>query len=519
MAKEKKNSEAGNDSKFIDRMLNSIEFLGNKLPDPAMLFLMAMMAVWVLSYFLSGVAFEAIDPRNGNPIQINNLLSGSAFATFLSTMVTTFTSFAPLGVVLVAMLGVGVAEHSGYINAGLKLMLNITPKMLLTPMLILVAIVSHTAVDAGYVLVIPIGGVIFYAAGRHPLAGIAAAFAGVSGGFSANFIPSAIDPLLQGFTQSAAQIIDPAREVNPLCNWFFTGASSLLIIGLGWFLTDKIIEPRLNKSTPVDADAEEAPRMDTLTSGEMKAFWAATITMLVGIVILIISLIPEDSSLRTPDGKIAEFRAPIMQSIVPLIFLLFAIPGAVYGYVSKTFKSAKDIVDTMTKAMNGMAYYVVMAFFCALFISAFGNSNIGALIAIKGAATLKALALPSSITIVGMILLTASVNLLVGSASAKWALIGPIMVPMLMQLNISPELTQAAYRVGDSSSNIITPLMPYFPLVVVFCQKYVKRTGIGTLVSIMLPFSVTILIAWTAFLLIYWAIGIPLGIQAPYVYP
>ena len=502
----------------IDRMLNAIEVVGNKLPDPAVLFVICLVVVWGLSALLSGVAFAELDPRTGEPIVVNNLLTGTALASFLAGMVTTFTSFPPLGVVLVAMLGIGVAEHGGYINAGLRTVLGVTPKALLTPMLILVAIVSHTATDAGYVLVIPLGGVIYYAAGRHPLAGIAAAFAGVSGGFSANFIPSGIDPLLQGFTQSAAQIIDPDILVNPLCNWFFTSASSLLIILVGWYLTDRVVEPRLT-GTDVDGDPAEMPQMKTLEARERMAFWVATGVMGLGIALLWIATAPESSPLRAPDGEITSFSAPIMQSIVPLIFLLFVIPGTVYGFAAGTFKESKDVIDAMTKAMEQMAYYVVMAFFCALFISAFGTSNLGALLAVKGASFLRELALPAGVTIVGIIFLTGFVNLAVGSASAKWALLAPIFVPMLMQLGISPELTQAAYRVGDSTTNIITPLMPYFPLVVVYCQRYVKSLGIGTLVSIMLPYSMFFIVLWSIFLLGYWALGIPLGLQAPYTYP
>ena len=502
----------------IDGFLNTIEKVGNKLPDPAVLFLVSMVIIWVLSWLMAPMVFTEIDPRSGDPITVNNLLTGSALASFLSRMVTTFTSFAPLGVVLVAMLGVGVAEHSGYINSGLKLLLSVTPKSLLTPMVIFVGILSHSAVDAGYVLVIPLGGIIFYAAGRHPLAGIAAAFAGVSGGFSANPFPSALDPLLQGFTQPAAQIIDPTVQVNPLCNWYFTATSSLLIVGLGWLLTDRVIEPRLSRS-PVDKDAEAPPEMDNLTARERRSFFAATGVAIAGLALLVLVLVPESSPLRGPNGELTSFSAPIMQSIVPLIFLLFWIPGMVYGYMSGNFGNSKDMIDTMTKSMEGMAYYVVMAFFCALFIDAFGKSNIGALMALKGAAVLKALALPGQVTIIGIIFLTAFVNLFVGSASAKWALIAPIFVPMLMQVGISAELTQAAYRVGDSSSNIITPLMPYFPLVVVYCQRYVKKTGIGTLTSMMLPFSISFLVLWTVFLLIYWLLGLPLGLQAGYTYP
>jgi len=505
-------------STWATRALDKIERVGNKLPDPAVIFLISLVIVWVLSALLSNLSFDAIDPRTGEAVAVNNLLTGASLADFLSRMVVIFTSFAPLGVVLVAMLGVGVAEHAGFINAAIKRMLDSTPKALLTPSIILVAIVSHTATDAGYVLVIPLAGVIFYAMGRHPLAGIAAAFAGVSGGFSANFVPSAIDPLLQSFTQSAAQIIDPDLQVNPLNNWAFTSASSVLIVLLGWYLTDKVIEPRL-QNTEVDGDPADIPKFDELTAKEIKALRVSLAVMVTGIVALVAILIPTSSPLRAADGQLAPFSAPIMRSIVPLIFLLFMLPGVVYGYMAGTFTSSRDVIGAMTKAMNGMSYYIVMAFFCALFIDAFGKSNLGALLAIEGAQGLKALALPSMVTIVGLIMLTAFVNLFVGSASAKWALLGPIFVPMLMQLNISPDLTQAAYRLGDSSSNIVTPLMPYFPLVVVYCQRYVKSTGIGTLLSIMLPYSIAILICWTIFLLIYWAIGLPLGIQSSYVYP
>ena len=505
-------------SGWIDRALAAIERGGNKLPDPAMLFLVLMIVVWFLSALLSSVEFTAVHPATGEPIRVLNLLSGEQIALFLSTMVTTFTSFAPLGVVLVAMLGVGVAERSGYINTALKMLLNVTPQMLLTPMLILIAIVSHTAVDAGYVLVIPLGGVIFYAAGRHPLAGIAAAFAGVSGGFSANFVPSAIDPLLQSFTQSAAQVVDASIQLNPLNNIFFTASSCLVIVGLGWYITDRIIEPRLNKSAPIDGDEDDMPVMEEVGPNERRAFWIATAVMGLGIVALVFATWPTDSPLRAPNGEIANFGAPLMRSIVPLIFLFFVIPGVVYGYAAGTFKKSKDIVDAMSKTMETMAYYIVMAFFCALFISEFGRSNLGALLAVEGGSLLKSLALPGGVTLFGLVFLVGFVNLFVGSASAKWALLAPIFVPMLMQVGFSPDLTQAAYRVGDSSTNIITPLMPYFPLVVVYCQRYFKGTGIGTLVSIMLPYSVTFLIAWSLFLVLYWGIGLPLGLQSSYIY-
>ncbi|WP_175609479.1 AbgT family transporter [Shewanella sp. UCD-KL21] len=503
---------------FLSRALDGIERVGNKLPDPAMLFLILMFAVWAISALLSGVNFEAIDPRTDSPIVVNNLLSAEALTHFLTSMVTTFTAFAPLGVVLVAMLGVGVAEQSGFINTALKQMLKITPAKFLTPAVVLVGIISHTATDAGYVVVIPLAGVIFFTVGRHPLAGIAAAFAGVSGGFCANFIPSGIDPLLQSFTQSAAQIVDPDIQVNPLNNWFFAASSCIPITLTIWYLTDKILEPRLNRSHKVKREEVDLPAMEEVTSKEINAFRVASAVMLAAIVGFFSLTIPETSTLRDASGSLTSFSAPLMQSIVPLIFIFFVLPGLVYGFMTGTFKSSADVVQAMSKSMSGMAHYIVMAFFCAQFVAAFSASNLGALIAVEGAGGLKAMNLPAEVTVIGMVILVGFVNLFVGSSSAKWALIGPVLVPMLMQLNISPDLSQAAYRVGDSSSNIITPLMPYFPLVVVYCQRYVKGIGIGTLISMMLPFSLALLSIWSAWLLIYWSIGLPLGLGASYTY-
>jgi len=499
----------------FDRLLNLVEVTGNRLPDPALLFVYALGLVWIVSAVLAPVAFHAIDPRNGEPLRVQSQLTGPAIASFLSNMVTVFVTFPPFGVVLVALLGVGVAEHVGMLGAGLKAMLNVTPKHFVTPMLLLVACISHTAADAGYVLVIPLGGVIFYTAGRHPLAGIAAAFAGVSGGFSANFIPSGLDPLLQGFTQSAAQIVDPDRMVNPLSNWLFTSVSTLLVIGLGWYLTDRIIEPRL-AGTPVDVDTENLPRLEPLSAQERRGLTMGLLAMLAGLLVLVVASLPATSPLRSPEGELTSFNAPLIRSIVPLIFLLFVIPAIVYGVGAGSVRTHRDVIQGMSKSMGTMSYYIVMVFFAALFTDAFARSNLGALVALKGATFLEALALPGQVTIVGIILVTCVVDLVVGSASAKWAFLAPIFVPMLMQVGLAPELTQAAYRIGDSTTNIVTPLMPYFPLVVVFCQRYVRAAGIGTVASLMLPYSVVFLVGWTLLLLAFWTLNIPLGLQSSY---
>ncbi|MDP1563913.1 MAG: AbgT family transporter [Pirellulaceae bacterium] len=595
---------------FLIRFLNIVEWVGNKLPDPAVLFVILIAIVGVVSWQLSQVEFVEPDPRKigtpeeGQPIGVINILMPSEIANTMSSMVNMYVTFAPLGVVLVAMLGVGVAERAGFISAVLKAMLNQSPKFLLTPMVILVAIVSHTAVDAGYVLVIPLAGVVFYASGRHPLAGIAAAFAGVSGGFSANFVPSSIDPLLAGLTQTGARVFDPNYVVNPLCNWYFTAASSFLIILVGWAITDLLIEPKL-KDTPIDGDIAEIPKIEELTTRDYRALACSGGALFLGLLGLFLWALPSNSALRDPLGKLdsdsnsksnlgmtfeattegvfvkevvvkgaaeaaglqvgdrlvsiggkpiaqwlekkqpldeqlkadkpviveinrgAEVKhslyspklipgAPLMKSIVPLIFIMFFIPGVVHGYVSGNFKTHRDVVAGMSKAMESMAYYMVLVFFVALFIFAFNRSGIGLIIAVKGANALEGQ--PAILVICGIICLTALINLLIGSASAKWSMLAPIFVPMLMKLGISPELAQAAYRVGDSTTNIITPLLPYFPLVVVYGQRYYKGTGIGTITSLMLPFSITFLVLWTLFLLAYWQMGYPLGINATYEY-
>lgn len=503
---------------FVNRALGTVERVGNKLPDPAVLFFYLVVLVWIFSALFSALGVSVVDIQN-NPVTVKNLLTGEAFAELFSNMVGIFTGFHPLGVVLVAMLGVGVADYSGYINVGLRIMISKTPQVLLTPMVILVGIVSHTAADAGYVLVIPLAGIVFYAAGRHPLAGIAAGFAGVSGGFSANFIPSSIDPLLQGFTEAAARIADPEIVLNPLNNWFFTSASCLVIVLLGWYVTDKIVEPRL-ASTPVHVEEEDQSNanMGKVSSRERNAFWISTGVVFVLLGGLFFWSLPESSVMRNEAGELTGTGAPLMKSIVTIIFIVFVIPGVIYGFLSGTYKNSGDVIKSMTKSMNSMSYYLVLAFFCAIFIYAFNESKMGAVLAIKGAYLIKSLQLPVAASIVLVILLTAFVNLFIGSASAKWGLLAPILVPMFMALGISPDFTQAAYRIGDSVSNIITPLMVYFPLIVIFCQKYVKSTGIGSLTALMLPYSIVFTIVWTAFLILYWYFGIPLGLDASYEY-
>ena len=345
----------------LQRFLRPIERLGNRLPDPAVLFVLMLLAVWTLSFALAGTDFGLDDPRAHARLKIVSLVSSDELRRFLTELPAIFTSFPPLGVVLVAVMGVGVAEHSGMVDALLRGLLAFTPRSLLSPVVILVSLISHVAADAGFVVVVPLAGVLFRAAGRHPLAGIAAAFAGVSCAFSASFLPAPLDPLLQGFTQSAAQLVEPGRQVGPLCNWIFFSASSVLL-------------------------------------------------------------------------------------------------------------------------------------------------------ALEGARVLQAAGLPHWLTLVSLVLATSALDLVVVSASAKWALLSPVVVPMLLAVGLGPELSQAAYRVGDSVTNVLTPLNPYFPLIIVFCQRHVRASGLGTILSLMVPYAATFLVAWIALLLFFFELGIPLGV-------
>ena len=369
-------------------------------------------------------------------------------------------------------------------------------------------------------IIIPIAAYMFYATGKHPLAGIGASFAGIAGAFAANYTPSAIDPVIQGFTQMAAQIIDPTYEVNVLCNYFYAFGSTFIVIAGCWWVTERVVEPWCRKACPVDDDIDVPAQDFSITPQENRAFYIASGVLVALLVGLVLALLPEDSLLRDPaTGNIASFKAPVMQSIVAIIFLLAAATGVVYGIISGKFRSSKDFTKSMEEITKTLIQLIVFYFFAAQFMYAFGASNIGALIAIAGAEFLKSLALPPQVTIFGIILFVGALNLIITSASAKWAILAPIFVPMLMAVGIAPELTQAAFRVSDSAVNVCTPMFAFYPLIIVYCQKYYKNTGVGTLSSLMLPYTITLLITLTIMLYVFWWLNIPLGFQADYVYP
>ncbi|MCL2916196.1 AbgT family transporter [Shewanella corallii] len=503
--------------------LDKIENLGNRIPDITMLFFFATLICIGLSWALSHIQFGYVHPLTQEPIRVVNLLSADGMMGLFSSMVKNFVNFPPLGIVIVATLGIGIAEGSGYITTALKKLLSVVPLSAVTPSVIFIGILAHVASDSAYVILMPVSAYIFYKTGKHPLAGIAAGFAGLAGGFTASYTPSIIDPILAGFTETGAHVLDPSYSVNVLCNYFYSVASTFAVIATCWYITDKIVEPRLAKTMPIDTTPEESGPEESspgmLTSAETKAFRLANLTLL-GLIVLCIALMaPADSMFRAADGSLTHPDAPAMKLIVPLLLVFFALPGLVYGYVSKTFTSAKDITKSMESITGSLISFIVFAFFCAQFLYCFGQSNIGSLVALSGAEGLKALNMPGQLTILGVILLTACLNLIITSASSKWAILAPVLVPMLMAVGLSPELTQAAFRISDSAINVSTPMFAFYPLIISYMQRYCTQSGIGTLVAMMVPYSVGLLIALTAMLYLFWGLDIPLGFNSGYTYP
>jgi aminobenzoyl-glutamate transport protein len=442
------------------------------------------------------------------------LLANENLRKLLEEMPKTLTNFAPLGTVLVMMLGTGIAEKSGYFGAALRGALKSAPKTILSPFVVFLGCMSSLAVDAGYVVLVPLGAVIFAAAGRHPLAGLAAAFAGVSGGFSANLFPSSLDALLLGITQEAARIIDPAWTFQITDNYWVIIAFTFLVTLVGWWVTDTVVEPRLGAWGGRESQASNASALadQGLNGDERKGVFWGTVWLAAPIVAVCLMALP-GGALRNPEGgetAIAQL-GPFFTSLVAALAFAFFLAGTAYGLCTKRYRNDKDVVADVNTSMGEMGAYIVLAFAAAHFIAMFNWSGLGAVLAINGAEGIKALGLPGPALFMALIVLTASINLLIGSASAKWGLLAPIFVPMFMIMGYSPEAVTAAYRLGDSSTNIITPLMAYFPMALVFAQRYDKNFGIGSMVALMLPYSLAILVASLVLIGVWVGAGWELG--------
>lgn len=494
----------------FSRVLDKIEVVGNKLPHPATLFLMMAVIVALLSWWASAVGLEATHPATGELITVRNLLNADGLRWIYMNVESNFVNFPPLGLVLVILIGIGVAEGSGLFTVLVRQLVLGAPTKLITAAIITAGIFSHLASEIGYVILIPLGAMIFHALGRHPMAGFAAAFAGVSAGFGSNFLIGSVDPILAGLSTSAAQIINPSMNINPMVNYFFMVASAIMIIIVGTWVTEKIVEPRLGeyKGSQKPLDIEQ------ITPLEKKGLRWAGIGTLIFIGIMALTIIPENGLLRDPiTGGV--LRSPFFTGIVVALTLLFFVPGMIYGIVVKTITSDKDVVTHMTNSMKGMAGYIVLVFFAAQFIYWFNYSNLGLVLAIDGAEFLSHVGFTGIPLILAFLLLSSILNMFMGSASAKWAIMAPVFVPMFMILGYHPGLTQAAFRIGDSVTNVITPMMSYFALIVTYAQNYDKKNGIGTIISLMIPYTVIFLLVWIVMMTIWMLLGIPLGFDGP----
>lgn len=493
---------------MFSRWIDAIERAGNRLPDPVTLFLWLIAFTLILSAILAWAGVGAAHPASGDQILVRNLFSAEILRRFLVEMPQTFAGFPPLGTVLTAMLGIGVAEKSGLISAALRQSVSRLPRSALSVAVVFVGILSSLAADAGYVVLIPLGALVFYNAGRHPLAGLAATFAGVSAGYSANLVLTSLDPLLAGFTQSSAQLLDPAYQVGPAANYYLMVALVPVISIAGALVTDRFIEPRLGPWTGTKVVDGRPP---DLSVDEKRGLWWAGATVLLFAMLIAALVIPEQGVLRDDQGTIS----PFLNSLVALMLLVFLIPGLVFGVVTGGIRSDREAVQMTADSMSDMGLYIVLAFVAAHFLAFFSWSNLGIVTAIGGAGFLQSLNFSGVPLIVSFILVAALINIFIGSASAKWALLAPVFVPMLMLMGYSPELTQAAYRIGDSFTNVLTPLLPYFPLILIFGRRYVPDFGVGNLIALMVPYSIFIGLVSISTLVIWMLLGLPLGPGAP----
>nr|WP_182200159.1 AbgT family transporter [Paraliobacillus salinarum] len=499
---------------LFQKSLDRIEIIGNKLPHPVTLFALLALLVLVVSALVSATGISVEHPgQAGEMITVKNLLNAEGIAYIFTSMVDNFINFAPLGVVLATMLGIGLAERTGLISACLRGFVLAIPKSLITAGLVFAGIMSSVATDAGYVVLPPLGAVIFAALGRHPLAGLAAAFAGVSAGFSANLLLSSLEPLLGNMTIEAAAIVNPdyAADMNIAMNYYFIIVSVFLLTIVGAFVTEKLVEPRLGSYK-----GEFNENLTGLSKIEKKGLTYAGLSLLVTIIVAAFLIVPEGAPLRGEDGGIIQ--SPFMQSLVVIIIFAFFIPGLVYGIVTKEIKSDKDVANKLTDTMASMGMFIVLAFTAGQFVAYFNESNLGLVIGVYGAEFLQSIQLEGIPLIILFILIAGFINIFIGSATAKWAMMAPVFIPIMMEMGYSPELTQMAYRIADSATNIISPLMTYFAVVIAFAQKYDKKMGIGTLISTMFPYTIFFMLAWTLMLVVWMLLGIDLGPGSPIYY-
>lgn len=495
-----------------NRIMKSIERIGNALPHPAALFGIFALVTLLFSAIGHWLDWTGVNPATGESIQVINLISKEGLHKILLGMVENYTGFAPLGIVMVALLGIGIAESSGLIKAAINALLIKAPLNSITFMVVLTGILSNVASDLGYILIIPMAGVIFHSLGRHPIAGMSAAFAGVSGGFSANLFIGTIDPLLAGLSTEAARIIDPDYYVMPTANYYFMAVSTFVIAIAGTWVTKTFVEPQLGKYT----GSVEKEEIKNLAKQEIKGLKWAGFTFLFFMALMAWGLVPSHGFLRGADNMV--LHSPVFKGFIAVLFIVAGSCGVIYGYIAGTFKKHDDVISGMNTSFKSLISFLVLVFFAAQFVAWFKWSNLGFLIAVKGADWLQSANLGLIPLVIMFTLLSGFINLFMGSASAKWAIMGPVFIPMFMLLGYSPELSQAVFRIGDSVTNIISPMMSYFALIIVYYQKYDAKAGIGTIMATMLPYTITFYIFWTLLLIVWILLEIPLGPEAGLYY-
>ena len=521
------NTKPGKRGAFT-RFLDGVEWLGNLLPHPVTLFAILALGIVLLSGLFGWMGLAVEDPRpagargvaDDGMIRAVSLMNGDGLRRIFVNLVDNFTNFAPLGVVLVAMIGVGVAEKSGLISAAVRAMVLGAPKHLVTVAIVFAGIISNTASEVGYVVLIPLAAAIFYALGRHPLAGMAAAFAGVSGGYSANLLIGTIDPLLAGITEEAAQLIDPTYTVAATSNWYFMFVSTFLITAIASLVTIFIVEPQLGEydSSRADETVLDKSMTDDVSPLEKRGLRWTGVALLAVLGVMALTIVPEWGVLRDPDNP-DPMNSPFFDGFVVWILIFFLVLGYTYGRVTGTMKTDRDVIDGMSDALASLGLYIVLVFFAAQFVAFFGWTNLGAITAVSGAEFIKESGMSGPVVFVMFILMCALINLSLGSASAQWAVTAPIFVPMLMLVGYSPEVIQAAYRIGDSSTNIITPMMSYFGLIFAWALRYDKDLGVGGLIAMMLPYTIFFLIFWIGFFVLWtFGFGLPVGPGSPTYY-
>lgn len=507
-------SEIAKKKSVMQRFLDVVERAGNRLPDPIYIFIYLSIIIVALSFILSNLGVSAVNPATKEVIKVQNLISKPYLGQMINDGAKIFTDFPPLGIVLVVMLGIGVAEGSGYFEKLITFTIKKAPAKLILPIIILVSICSNGFGDAGPIVIPPLAAIIFLNMGYHPIAGMCMAYAAVLGAFAANLFPGMSDILVFKFSEPAAFLINPNIKLNALMNYYFIVASTPILLIVIYLVTTKVVIPRFGeyKGHPqnrlVEANTEDLDVKKT-----DKALRAANISLLITVLIIFALSFPKGALLRNQETGAAMTDSPLMNGIGIIITICFLVPGLVYGIKAGTIKSPKDVSDLFTKSMSSMAGYIVIVFFTAQMLAYFSWSNLGIILAIKGAELLQSTNGP--VLIVGVIILSAIINIFMGSASAKWALLAPIFVPMFMLLGYHPAYTQMIYRIGDAITNPLTPMLPYMVLILAIAKDYDENVGFGTLISAMVPYSIAIGIIWTILALVWYFLGLPLGPDSP----